>query len=169
MRISEVCKSKILRDKGCNKHTLEEQVERLCKKDGLKVSILKRISSLIICKQKWFGFFLIEIKTSVLTILMERLQESFINIVSLLFRRNRSQIFLKINVFKHFANYSRKHLRWLLLLIKRIQHKCFPVKFPKFVRTSFFTGRLQCLFLFFTELLETSPRNFEIFEKKCLK
>ena len=58
------------------------------------------------------------------------------------------QIFLKIGILKSFTNFTGKHLCWSLFLknlqaeglqlhIKRIQHRCFPVKFAKFLRTPF--------------------------------
>ena len=60
------------------------------------------------------------------------------------FRSSRSQMFLRIGVLKNFANFTGKHLRWSLFLIKlqscsfikkRLQRKCFPVKFAKLLRT----------------------------------
>ena len=55
-------------------------------------------------------------------------------------RSNRWQMFLKIGVLKNcanFANFTGKHLCWSLFLKKRPQHRCFPVKFARFLRTSF--------------------------------
>ena len=72
---------------------------------------------------------------------------------------NRSQMFLKIGVLKNLANFTGKHLCWSLffnkvaglrpatLLKKRLQHRCFPVKFAKFLRTPFFTEYLRWLLL----------------------
>ena len=57
--------------------------------------------------------------------------------------------------FKKFANFTVKHLCWNLFLIKseglkssnfietRLQNRCFPVKFAKFLRTPFFTEHLR--------------------------
>ena len=62
-------------------------------------------------------------------------------------RNDRSQIFLEIGFFKNIANFTGKHLCWVLFLIKRktcnflkkrLQHKCFSVKFVKNFRTPFF-------------------------------
>ena len=54
-----------------------------------------------------------------------------------------SQMFFKIGVLKNFANFTVKHLCWSLFLIKlqakkRLQHRCCPVVFAKFLRTSLF-------------------------------
>ena len=67
-------------------------------------------------------------------------------------RGSRTQMFFKIVVFKNFTNFTRKHLCRSLLVIKlqalrRFQHRCFPVKYVKFLRTTFFTERLQWLLL----------------------
>ena len=67
-----------------------------------------------------------------------------------MFRSSRSQMFLKISVLKSFANLAGKHLCWSLFLIqtlldsvdsvkKRLQHRCYPVKLAKFLKTLFFT------------------------------
>ena len=52
---------------------------------------------------------------------------------------------------KNFAMFTGKHLCWSLFLIKiiknRLQHRCFPVKFPKFLRTISFTEDMQWLLL----------------------
>ena len=55
-------------------------------------------------------------------------------------------VFLKI-----FSNLTGKHLCWsetYNFIKKRIQHGCFPVKFAKFLRTSFFTEPFRWLLLF---------------------
>ena len=64
---------------------------------------------------------------------------------------------IKIGVLKNFANFKRKHLFWSLFfnkvaglkackfITKGLQHRCFPVKFAKFLRTSFFTEHLRWL------------------------
>ena len=55
-------------------------------------------------------------------------------------RSSRSQIFFKIGVLKNFANFTGKHLCWSLFwnfIKNRLQHRCFPVKFAKFLRTPF--------------------------------
>ena len=59
---------------------------------------------------------------------------------------SRSQMFFKIAVLKNIANFTGKRLYWSLFLIKlqvlklnftekRLQHRWFPVKFAKFLRT----------------------------------
>ena len=61
-----------------------------------------------------------------------------------------SSVLLKKGVLNNFANFTGKHLYWSLFLInskntglqpcnfikKRLQHRCFPVKFVKFLRTA---------------------------------
>ena len=52
-------------------------------------------------------------------------------------RSDLSQLFLKIDVLKNFANFIGKHQRWSVFLIKlqawrSLQHRCFPVKFANF-------------------------------------
>ena len=55
---------------------------------------------------------------------------------------------LQNRTLKNLANFTGKHLCWSLFLIKlRLQHKCFPVKFAKFLRTAFFTEHLRWLLL----------------------
>ena len=68
-------------------------------------------------------------------------------------------MFFKIDVLKNFADFTRKSLCWSLLLIKLqtfrpatllkggLQHRCFAVKFHKFLRALFFREHLQWLFL----------------------
>ena len=56
-----------------------------------------------------------------------------------------------ILVFKNFANLTGIHLCWneaCIFFKKRLQHGCFPVKFAKFLGTSFFTGHFWWLILF---------------------
>ena len=56
---------------------------------------------------------------------------------------SRSQTFFKIGVLKNVANFTGRDLCWSLFLIKlqalkkRLQHRCFPPKFAKFLRTLF--------------------------------
>ena len=57
------------------------------------------------------------------------------------FRSIRSQMFFIIGVLTNFANFTGKHLWWSL------QHKCFPVKFSRFLRKPFFTEHLQWLLM----------------------
>ena len=78
-------------------------------------------------------------------------------------RDSRSQIFYKIGVLKSFKIFIGKLLCWSLFLIKmplfnkglkvcnfiekRLQHRFFPVKFAKFLRTPFFIEHLRWLLL----------------------
>ena len=75
------------------------------------------------------------------------------------------QIFFKMGVLKNFANFTTgKYLCWSLFLIKlqawrpagmktcnfiikKLQHRCFPVKFAKFLRTSFLQNTSDGYFL----------------------
>ena len=66
-------------------------------------------------------------------------------------RSGRSQMFFKIDVLRKLPNLAEKHLCWTLFLIKfffikkRLQHRCFPVKFVKLLRTFIFTEYLRWL------------------------
>ena len=72
-------------------------------------------------------------------------------------RSSRPEVFCKKGVLRNFANFTRKHLCHSLffnkvaglatLLKKRLWHRCFPVKFVKFLRTSFFIEHLWWLLL----------------------
>ena len=71
------------------------------------------------------------------------------------FRSSRSQILLKIRVLKKLCKFHRKApvleslfhkvtgLKTGNSIKKKLQHKCFPVKFAKVFRTPFFTEQLQ--------------------------
>ena len=63
-------------------------------------------------------------------------------------RSSRLQMFFKIGAFKSFAKFTGKHLCWSLFLkklagsrpatlLKRLQHRCFPVRFTKLLKTPF--------------------------------
>ena len=76
-------------------------------------------------------------------LLKKSLTENFIFCAVVFFyRSNHSQIlFKKIGILKNFAIITRKNMCWSLFLIKlqawKPQHKCFPVKISKFLRTAF--------------------------------
>ena len=66
-----------------------------------------------------------------------------------LFRNSHRTCFVKKGALKNFANFHRKHLCWIFLLIKlqaqacnfnkkRLQHRCFPVNISKFFKNSLF-------------------------------
>ena len=71
---------------------------------------------------------------------------------------------LKISVFKSFSNFTGKHLRWSLkacnFIKKRLQPRCFPVKFAKFLRTPFFTEHLRWMLLFLKLFSLAGPKKF---------
>ena len=72
-----------------------------------------------------------------------------------------SQMFFKIGFLKNFAIFRGKHLYWNLFLIKlqalrpvfllkRDEHRCFPVNIAKFLKTAFYrtppvTASLLCI------------------------
>ena len=74
-------------------------------------------------------------------------------------RSSRSQMFFKIGVVKHLRNFTEKYLCWESLFKKAASlmacklylietpHRCFHVKFRKFLWTPFFTERLWWLLL----------------------
>ena len=75
------------------------------------------------------------------------------------YKSSRSKIYLRIGVLKNFAIFTGRHLCWCLFfneyaglnacnfIKNRLQHKFFPVKFVKFLRTLFFTEHVRWLFL----------------------
>ena len=71
------------------------------------------------------------------------------------FRSSRSQ------VFKNFVNSTGKHLCLGLLacnsIEKKLQYRCFSVKFIKFLRTPFLIVKLQWLLLRFNFCFQRSP------------
>ena len=78
--------------------------------------------------------------------------------LSSIFRSSRSQMFYKIVVLENFAKLTGKHLSWSVFLIKlkafnfnkkTLQHRCFPVNFAKFLRTSCSQNTTGWLLLYF--------------------
>ena len=75
------------------------------------------------------------------------------------FRSSRPEVFCRKGVLKNFAKFSGKHLyqslfiskvadlRPATLLKKRLQNRCFPVNFVKFLRTAFFIEHCWWLLL----------------------
>ena len=78
----------------------------------------------------------------------------------LIFKSSYRRFLIKKDVLKNFAKFIGKHLyqslflnkfagRSAILLKKRFWHRCFPVIFTKFLRTSFLTEKLMvtaCVF-----------------------
>ena len=70
------------------------------------------------------------------------------------YKSSRSKMCFKIGVFN--PNFAGKYVCWSFFLInlqayfirKRLQHKCFPVKVMKVLRTSFFIQHLWWLLLY---------------------
>ena len=44
-------------------------------------------------------------------------------------------MFFKIGARKNLSNFTSKHVKTCNFVKKRLQHRCFPVKFAKFLRT----------------------------------
>ena len=71
-----------------------------------------------------------------------------------LIRSSRPEVFCKKFVLRNFAKFTEKHLYQSLFfnkvsfLKKRLQYRCFPVNFVKFLRKSFLIEYLWWLFLF---------------------
>ena len=73
-----------------------------------------------------------------------------------LFRSSHRRCSVKKGVLKNFANFTGKHLCWSLFwnfIKNRLQHRCFPVKFAKFLRTPILKNICERLLLF------VSPQN----------
>ena len=79
-------------------------------------------------------------------------------------RSSRQEVLCEKGVLRNFTKSTRKHLcqvsfliklqTWpVTLLKKRLWHRCFPVNFVKFLRTSFLTEHLWCLLLMFAKRL----------------
>ena len=76
---------------------------------------------------------------------------------------------IKVRVLKNFPSLTGKDLCLSLLLIKlkashfslkRLQHRCFPVKYAKYLRTHFFTEHLRWLPLNIFRILVQSLQSF---------
>ena len=87
------------------------------------------------------------------------------------FRSSRSQMFFKKDLLKNSSNFPRKILCWsffltkamglrpVILLEKRLQHRCFPVKFAKLLRTPFFQNTCGDYFWRFTKENQNHTEN----------
>ena len=75
-------------------------------------------------------------------------------------------------VYKNFANFTGKNLFWSLFLIKfqgqacnfikkRLQHRCFPAKFAKFLRTPILENICERLLLNLSGMLRSSMKQFQ--------
>ena len=90
------------------------------------------------------------------------------------FRSSHRRCSVKKDVLKNFANFTAKHLCLSLFIRKRLQHKCFLVKFGKFFRTPILKNIHERLFLavlFYEILLQLLTRfflNFEPYQTKTL-
>ena len=59
-------------------------------------------------------------------------------------RSSRPELLCRKSALKNFAKFNF----WLVLLKERLRQRCFPVNFPKFLRTSFLIEHLKWLLLF---------------------
>ena len=98
-----------------------------------------------------------------------------------IFRSSRPEVFCKKRVLRNFAKFRGKHLCQSLFfnkvadlkpatfLKKRLWHRCFPVNFAEFLRTSFLTEHLRWLLLnlrfncFLLNLREQESKKFTFF------
>ena len=99
---------------------------------------------------------------------------------TLIYGTSRSQMLIKIGVIKNFAKFTGKHLYWDTFLIKlhalrpekRLQLRCFPKKFAKFLWTSFLTEHLHWLLLNIVDIMWPMLQLTSIlslFSSNCLK
>ena len=113
----------------------------------------------IICFNSWFRLKIIVVGRYTTRLDCE-FTDSFTYILDLpklwikIIRSSRQEVFYKKDVLKNFAKFREKHLcqslffnkvaglRSATLLKKRLWHRCFPVKFAKFLRTPFLTEHL---------------------------
>ena len=74
------------------------------------------------------------------------LKRKILTLEAVVRRCSSKLVLLKISVI-----FTGKHLWWssfsIKLIKKRFQHRCFPVKFPKFLRTPHFTEQLRWVLL----------------------
>ena len=68
------------------------------------------------------------------------------HVIKHMFRSSHPKAFYRKGVLKIFAKFTGKHLCWNLFF-RRLQHRCFPVNFVKFLRTSSFTEHFRWLLL----------------------
>ena len=92
-----------------------------------------------------------------------------------LFRSSRPEVFCKKRILKNFTKFTGKHLcqrlffnkvaglRAATLLKKRLWHRCFPVNFVKFLRTTFFIEHFRWLLLTLTGSCRVDDMFFETF------
>ena len=86
-------------------------------------------------------------------------------------RRSHRRCSVKRGVVKNLANFTGKHLRWSAKTWrsrKTLQHRCFPVKFAKYLRTPMlkniceFTLKTTIAFSIFVIIVNTNTLAFEI-------
>ena len=90
------------------------------------------------------------------------------------FQKQPPEAFCKEVVHKNFANFIGKHLFWSLFLIKlqafrpatllkkKLQHKCFPMKCEKFLRTPILKNTCERLLPYFHYNSHHSPSSISL-------
>ena len=68
------------------------------------------------------------------------------HVIKHMFRSSHPKAFYRKGALKIFAKFTGKHLCWNLFF-RRLQHRCFPVNFVNFLRTSSFTVHFRWLLL----------------------
>ena len=97
-----------------------------------------------------------------------------------MFRNSHRRCSVKTSVLKNFLNFTGKQLYWSLFLIKLqacnfinkgLQHRCFPVKFAKFLITHLFwkTFTNGCFWKFIEVVLLTLTFPTRLFNMKHVK
>ena len=86
-------------------------------------------------------------------------------------RRSRPKVFCKKDILRNFAKFRVSFLIKLQDVCNFTWHRCFPVNFAKFLRTTFFTERLRWQLLLLNEIenkkkMETRESKERKFEKK---
>ena len=95
------------------------------------------------------------------------------------FRSSHRRCSVKKGVLTNFAKFTGKDLcqslffnkiagrRPATFLKKRLWHRCFPVNFAKFLRTSFLQNTSRCLLLTFERVLNTPLLNVNCLARFC--
>ena len=93
-------------------------------------------------------------------------------------RNNRLEVFYKKSVLRNFAKFIEKHLcqnLFIKVLKKKLWHRCFPVNFAKFLKTSFLPEPFRQVFLNKKAIaqqfskVKTIDRNELLKEKNMMK
>ena len=103
------------------------------------------------------GIYLFKVNNENTRAICDVLSQSTLSSFHTLLRSSRPEVFCKKGVLKNFEKFTGKHLchslffnkvaglRPATLLKKKLWHRCFPVNFSKFLRTSFVREHLRWL------------------------